>query len=224
MGLITDPHTFADGPGNTASGVQVNERFNGLYALVNGLLDAANVPALSGITAAASALATTVSGIGSAVTALQTLVAGNLTYANLAVARVFRAYRGANVSVANGAAVPWDAADFNTGSFGLGTGITLSVAGYYRVSWCVTSASGAPSSIWQTTLTKNGLAHNLGTNGSDPSLAGAGLTVVSVGSATVVSNGSDVLRVTLDHEDPSPQLVLGGTVNTYFHAEMLGRS
>lgn len=31
MPAPTDPYTFADGPGNTASGVQVNARFNALY-------------------------------------------------------------------------------------------------------------------------------------------------------------------------------------------------
>lgn len=43
MPTITDPYTFANGIGQTASGTQVNERFNPIYNLVNGLLDAANL-------------------------------------------------------------------------------------------------------------------------------------------------------------------------------------
>lgn len=43
MGLIVDPYTFANGPGNVADAEQVNERFERLYALVNGELDDANI-------------------------------------------------------------------------------------------------------------------------------------------------------------------------------------
>lgn len=39
----SDPHVFADGPGNTASGVEVNERFDPLYAALDGALDASNI-------------------------------------------------------------------------------------------------------------------------------------------------------------------------------------
>jgi hypothetical protein len=43
MALIVLPHTFADGPGNTASGVQVMDNLNAILAALNGGLDATNL-------------------------------------------------------------------------------------------------------------------------------------------------------------------------------------
>lgn len=42
MAIPSDPYTFTDGPGNTASGEQVNERFDPLYAALNGGLEGDN--------------------------------------------------------------------------------------------------------------------------------------------------------------------------------------
>lgn len=43
MPVPTDPYTFANGPGNTADALQVNARFDPLYAALNGALDETNL-------------------------------------------------------------------------------------------------------------------------------------------------------------------------------------
>ena len=48
-----DPYTFANGPGNVADGVQVNERFDPLYEALDGALDDDNL--VAGFRAAAAA-------------------------------------------------------------------------------------------------------------------------------------------------------------------------
>jgi len=52
MPVPSDPYTFADGPGNTASGLQVNERFDQLYEALDGALDETNLAVPKGIVAA----------------------------------------------------------------------------------------------------------------------------------------------------------------------------
>lgn len=43
MPIITVPHTFADGPGNPASGEEINENNEAILDVVNGFLDTANI-------------------------------------------------------------------------------------------------------------------------------------------------------------------------------------
>lgn len=43
MGQVVDPYTFANGPGNTADGTQVNARINAILGQVNGNLDDTNL-------------------------------------------------------------------------------------------------------------------------------------------------------------------------------------
>jgi hypothetical protein len=198
----TDPYTFADGPGNTASGVQVNARFSPLYNALN--------PAVVGLDH-------------------QNVQANGLRESNLAtgingLARgSFSAYRNAALNAATGGTLVFDTEEWDISSwYAVGSGqFNPQAAGYYRLSWNVGSGGGlAAGQWWRATLYKNAAAIKRGM----PSWQGAGVGASSPGDAIVQANGSsDFFYVVIDHNVGAATAVTVGQAETYFQGELIGR-
>lgn len=206
MPVPVDPYTFVDGPGNTASGVQVNQRFNALYGALN--------PAVTGLD-------------------YQNVQNNGLREINMATGAnglakgAFSAYRAGTQSIATGAGtvIVFDTEEFDvSGWFDTATGrYTPQVPGYYRLSANVaSSAVQAVDVAWAPVLRKNGssyknLPNNAQRNGATPISAG--------GSVIAVANGTtDYFEVLHTHTAASATLIAGGAALTYFQGELIGRS
>lgn len=202
MPVPSDPHTFADGAGNVASGVQVNQRFTPLYNALN--------PAVVGLD-------------------YQNVQNNGLRETNMATGAnglakgAFSVYRAAALSVTSLAVIVFDTEIFDvSGWHDVTTGrYTPQIAGYYRLSWSVEGTVIAADSFWQAILYKNGTIHK---GGSRDFQRGSAAGPQSVGSSLVVANGST------DFFDVRA-FFPGGTIpltvaleSTYFNGEMVGRS
>lgn len=203
MPVPTDPYTFSDAPGNTASGVQVNQRFNALYAALN--------PAVTGLD-------------------YQNVQANGLRETNMATAGnglakgAFSAYRAAAVSLASLAVVVMDTEEFDvSGWHDTATGrFTPQVAGYYRFAWGVETAGAlAADTHFQANLRKNGTIVKGGTRCFQRGAVG----VVSTGATeAILANGStDFFEVAVFHNGGTPA-VQTGVASTFFTGGLVGRS
>lgn len=202
MPVPVDPYTFADGPGNTASGVQVNQRFAPLYQALN--------PASVGID-------------------YQNIQTGGVRETNMATGVnglakwCFSAYRAAAVSLTSGAQVPFDTEEFDPSNAFAASQFNPQTPGFYRVSWMVyASVVPAADTFWYSMLRKNGANHKV----APPSWQrGAATNMASGMSHVVQANGTtDTFDVTINHNVGAAAAIQTGSAFTYFGGELIGRS
>jgi hypothetical protein len=106
--------------------------------------------------------------------------------------------------------------DTSTGRF------TPQVAGWYRFSWCVTMGGLASGNTVVTDLRLNAAGEAHGQSATQPA---AGVNACSVGSANCPANGTtDFFDILLTHTGVGSQAITTGRANTYFCAELIGRS
>jgi hypothetical protein len=201
MPVPVDPYTFADGPGNTASGVQVNQRFAPLYNTLN--------PASVGID-------------------YQNVQTGGIRETNMATGvnglakGCFSAYRNAALSLTSGSQVTFDAEEFDPSNWFAAGQFNPQVPGFYRLSWSVSPLNVlAADQYWYSMLRKNVVGVAAGMIGFQR----ATIPVMSAGSRDVQANGTtDTFDVTINHNAGAAVALQTGPVWTYFSGELIGRS
>lgn len=136
----------------------------------------------------------------------------------------FHAYRNAAQSPATGAIINFDTEVYDDSNwFDLSIGrFTPLIAGRYRFSWAVRGTTAlTANTFWLSQLMKNGAAASLGNTGYQIGTAAA---VNSVGSATVIANGTtDFFEVNISHNQGAGTALTTGQANTYFTGELIGR-
>lgn len=212
MPVPTDPYTFSDGPGNTASGVQVNQRFTPLYQTLN--------PAVIGI----DYLNVQNNGLReiNMATGANGLAKGAF-FAWLNVAQSIPNNTNTTILFDTDNTTPgfdvsgWLDITTNKGRF------TPQLAGYYRFSWLVTAGAAIlANTYWQSRLHKNSTDFALGMTGYQ---IGSAIAVSSGGSAIALANGTtDYFDIGLVHNEGVSRNTATTAANMFFCGEFIGRS
>jgi hypothetical protein len=137
----------------------------------------------------------------------------------------FSAYRNAALSLATGAAVTFDAEEYDVSNWFVGTSFTPQVAGYYLLTWHLEITTVLTTAQWaRGNVTKNNVLHKRGSVAVAPSATTTPVT--TEGAALVQANGStDFFAVVLNHNTGgSVALGVGAVDSTYFQAHLVGRS